>query len=294
MVNSKYEVLLKAIELKSITKAAESIGYTQSGVSHIINSIEQEIGFPIVARSKSGITWNPIGESLAPYIQAISDSERRFRQRIEDISSLASGRVNIGAFISASAFLLPRFIAEFSKTAPDIDVVVRVGDYQEVEKWLAEGEVDMAFTLSPTERPFKTTVILKDEIRAILPKDHPLLYYNYVPVEKIMEYPYIMYGYCNYRDFYNLDSYKKLIENAKYQVKDDATTISMVESGLGIALLSKMISSQYHFNVEYRSLKPKLYRNIVLATPLDMPLSPPAQKFYDSFMDYRITTAVPE
>ena len=41
----KYEVFEKIVELSSLTRAAEELGLTQSGVSHILASLEEEFGF---------------------------------------------------------------------------------------------------------------------------------------------------------------------------------------------------------------------------------------------------------
>lgn len=48
----KYEVLLKAVELGSLTHAAEVMGLTQSGVSHIVGSIESELGVRLLNRGQ--------------------------------------------------------------------------------------------------------------------------------------------------------------------------------------------------------------------------------------------------
>jgi hypothetical protein len=50
----KYDVFLRVVELGSLTKAAEALGYTQSGVSHIIGSLEDELGFPLLLRGRAG------------------------------------------------------------------------------------------------------------------------------------------------------------------------------------------------------------------------------------------------
>lgn len=42
MDTKKYEVFEKTVELSSLTKAAEELGLTQSGVSHIIAALEEE------------------------------------------------------------------------------------------------------------------------------------------------------------------------------------------------------------------------------------------------------------
>ena len=54
MAASKYEVLIKVAELGSLTKAAEALGYSQSNISHVISALEEEFGFPLFLRGRSG------------------------------------------------------------------------------------------------------------------------------------------------------------------------------------------------------------------------------------------------
>ena len=42
----KCEAFVRAVELGSLSKAAEELGYTQSGISHMMQSLEEEVGFP--------------------------------------------------------------------------------------------------------------------------------------------------------------------------------------------------------------------------------------------------------
>ena len=44
MDTKKLEALLTAVELGSFTRAAEVLGYTQSGLTHMMNSLEKDIG----------------------------------------------------------------------------------------------------------------------------------------------------------------------------------------------------------------------------------------------------------
>nr|MCR5022019.1 LysR family transcriptional regulator [Ruminococcus sp.] len=50
-----YRILLRTVEIGNITKAAELLGYTQSGISRIIGKLEEELGTPIVTRNRTGI-----------------------------------------------------------------------------------------------------------------------------------------------------------------------------------------------------------------------------------------------
>ena len=51
MESKKLEALLMAVDLGSFTKAAEVMGYTQSGLTHMMNSLEREVGFRLNALS---------------------------------------------------------------------------------------------------------------------------------------------------------------------------------------------------------------------------------------------------
>ena len=51
---NKYRLMIKAIELGNLTKAASELGYTQSGASHQIKSVEEELGIKILQRDRSG------------------------------------------------------------------------------------------------------------------------------------------------------------------------------------------------------------------------------------------------
>ena len=53
MDTKKLEALLTAVELGSFTRAAEVLGYTQSGLTHMMNSLEKDIGFTVLLRGRS-------------------------------------------------------------------------------------------------------------------------------------------------------------------------------------------------------------------------------------------------
>ena len=52
----KFKLFLDVAETNNFTKSGDRLGYTQSGVSHILKSLEEEVGFPLFIRSKHGVT----------------------------------------------------------------------------------------------------------------------------------------------------------------------------------------------------------------------------------------------
>ena len=57
----KVQALLAAVDRGSLTAAASDLGYTQSGLTHMMNSLEIELGLNLLVRSKSGVRLSPCG-----------------------------------------------------------------------------------------------------------------------------------------------------------------------------------------------------------------------------------------
>ena len=68
MDTKKYEALLASARLGSFTKAAQELGYTQSGLTHMMNALEQELGFPLLERGHYGTRLTERGAELEPAI----------------------------------------------------------------------------------------------------------------------------------------------------------------------------------------------------------------------------------
>ena len=76
MDTKKYEAFEKTVELQSLTRAAQELGLTQSGVSHMLSAIEAELQLPLLKRTRTGARLTPEGEQMMPYIHEIVRQER--------------------------------------------------------------------------------------------------------------------------------------------------------------------------------------------------------------------------
>lgn len=74
MDDKKLNALLAAVRLGSLSKAANELGYTQSGLTLMMKSLEAELGYPILARNYSGVKLTPKGEYLLPYIEEAANA----------------------------------------------------------------------------------------------------------------------------------------------------------------------------------------------------------------------------
>ena len=113
---SRYETLAAVVEQGSLTLAARQMGVTQSAVSHTIDCLEKELGFPVLKRRRAGVRLTDEGERLMPAVRALLSSAEQLGQTAASIRGLDTGLVRIGAFTSVAVHWLPAVLKEFQRT----------------------------------------------------------------------------------------------------------------------------------------------------------------------------------
>ena len=145
----KYMAFLKTVETGSFTKAAELLNYSQSGVSRMISDLEREWRIPLLERDRNGIRLTSDGSRLLPYAQSVCAEYRKLRMEVDDLHGVQSGMIRIGTFSSGAIHWVPNIIKAFQKDYPGVDYELLLGDYSEIEEWIAQGRVDCGFLRLP-------------------------------------------------------------------------------------------------------------------------------------------------
>ena len=103
MANSKYAAFIAAAEEGNMTAAAQKLGYTQSGVSHLVHTLEQELGVQLLIRSKAGVELSPEGNALIGHIRRLIAAENAVLGAAEELRGVERGTLRIGTFSSVAA-----------------------------------------------------------------------------------------------------------------------------------------------------------------------------------------------
>ena len=85
---SKCQAVLVASETGSFSAAAEHLNYTQSGITRMISSLEEELDFPIFIRNKKGVRLTENGKLMIPYFREIVDANQVATQVSEEIKGV--------------------------------------------------------------------------------------------------------------------------------------------------------------------------------------------------------------
>ncbi len=276
---NKYEVFLKVVELGSLTKAAEVLGFTQSGISHTISSLEMEFGFSLLLRNRSGVKLTVNGEQVVPAMREIIKWNEQLKQQVADIHGLETGTITIGTFTSVSVHWLPGMIKEFRREYPYIDFKLMEGGYLEIEQWIESGLIDCGFISLPTREKFEVFSLKKDRMLAILSKDHPLAQAPYMPLAQITHEDFIIQKAGSDYDARRVLEKAGIHPNIKFTAGDDSAIIAMVENGLGISILPEMVITRQNHNVAMLELEERSFRSLGIAVNSLKYASPAARRF---------------
>lgn len=118
---SKYLAFVKTVEYGSFTKAAKMLNYSQSGISRMINDLEQDWSITLLERGKSGVRLTSDGTRLLPYVKSVCDEYEKLKMQIDELNGLQSGLIRIGTFSSVATHWLPNIIKNFQKDYPNIE-----------------------------------------------------------------------------------------------------------------------------------------------------------------------------
>lgn len=278
----KYEVLLKAADLGNLTRAGEELGYTQSGVSHMLKSLEEEFGFPLLVRGRRGVSLTAEGKIVEPILRELLKNEIRLNQLVDELNGLETGHISIAALTSVSLHWLPRIIKKFNTIYPNIKVELRREDgVRQAKELLSQNEVDLAFISYQKNLNFDWIHLRGDRLMAIMPEDYPEVEENRFPMKRFETEPFLMTEFGHDYDIYEALEKSRVQVNMKFSPLDDHVTMSMVESGLGLSILPELLLQNNPYKIRTMPLEGGYSRILGVALPSVEQASPAVKKFLD-------------
>jgi len=281
----KYQAFLKVVDLGSISRAADQLGYTQSAVSRMVADIEDEWGFNLLHRSRGGLSLSSEGIAMLPYIKELCNKYQCMQERADDLRGLETGFIRIGSCASVSTQLLPTILKEFKNRYPGIDFQLKNMEYSDTEDAILAGEIDCGFISAPFEDDIDFTHVWRDRLLIALPAEHPMAGESSFPVKQLKNERVIKLtdeGSNEVAKFHaQLNERLDAPLDIFCEVNDDYSVMSMVESGLGVSILSELVTRRMPFDIVLKELDKPIYRDIGIAVRKGTHPSPATEKFLE-------------
>ena len=242
MDSKKLEILMTAADLGSFTRASEVVGYTQSGLTHMMNALEREVGFPLLQRNRSGIQLTRQGAQLMPAIREFLQANANLENQIRIIAEEKTEVIRIAAYSSIAMHWMPEILYRFRRLCPEVNVDLRMVDHAlEPFELLESGQTDVIFASRQNYSFCDWTPLYNEKMYAILPRDYPLGDREAFPLEEFSGLEFLMpYGRFDI-DVHSAMEPVGVKLNANTTRVDDETLIRMVGRGLGVSMMTELM-----------------------------------------------------
>lgn len=137
-------ILKEVAYSKSISKAAENMGYVQSNITAHIKKLETELNTTLLIRNNKGVTLTNEGEKLLYQAEQIISLVDKTVKSFQETSK----SMKIGTTQTIAGYLLPQCLVEYQKIFPNVSISVVTSSQNDIEKQLIQEQIDCIFTNS--------------------------------------------------------------------------------------------------------------------------------------------------
>ena len=285
MDSKKLEALAVAAEHGSFTRAAQQLGYTQSGLTHMMNSLEREIGFPVLVRDRRGVRLTPAGQRILPMVQQCLAANQALEREISLVNSHQEDTIRIASYASIAMHWLPELIEQFRRRHEGVGIDVQMGSVEEVYRWVKEGKVDMAFASRQENSTLDWTPLKPDPLLVILPRNFDTGGAASLDVRRLEGQEFLMPSLGFHLDIMRALNRCGVTPVIRDTQVSDTVIISMVEHGLGVSILSRLVLQGRSDDVLALPLDPPAVRELGIATRPRKDLRPIVRRFISFTVD---------
>jgi DNA-binding transcriptional LysR family regulator len=273
---------LRVAEIKSFTRASEQLGIAQPALSLLIRDLETELKLRLFDRTTRAVMLTDAGrEFQTSAVRIVAELESAVHSAHE-FSQKRKGRVVVAAPPLLAAVILAKAIKEFEKQHPAIKVVLADVPTDRILEMIRIGEADIGVgTFPPNESEMDCTLILKDSLLAFCCAGSELSRLRTVSWADLDEQSLILLNRDSGIRVLAEGAMKQsgLSVNPKFEVRHITSALSLVDAGLGIAILpTYACAAMCSLNVVARLLiQPEVSREISVIKARGRSLSPASE-----------------
>src|SRR6201987_3906524 len=280
---ARLQILREVAYGGSVSAAAESLSYTQSAVSQQIAALEAEAGIALLERHPRGVSLTAAGQTLVGHAEGILARVDSAEAALGAIAGLRAGKLRLASFPTAGATLVPRAIAAFRESYPDVELLLSEGEPEEIAPRLRRGELDLAllyeFDAATVIPGVRTVTLLEDPMYVALAREHPLAAKGTLRLEDLAGDAWVQPpgGSPCARHVVRCCHAAGFEPRVSFHSDDYQTVQGLVAAGVGVALIPELALSSTRDDIAIRSLAPAPpLRRVVAAMPSAARLVPAA------------------
>ena len=240
-------------------RAAERLNMTQPPLSRQIQLLEHQLGVALFTRSTRSVALTAAGRAFFVEAQALLDQAHRAAQRARSAALGESGSLTISFVASAVYDFLPRAITQVRRQQPGVAInLLETTTFEQLQALRAR-RVDLAVVREPLQQPgLVSESLLREPFVLATPAEHPLAQHPAPTLAMLHSEPFILYAHGAWQPFNELHTglfrANGIQPDYVQSLGSTLTILSLVNAGLGLALVPRGASAIRFQQVRFREL----------------------------------------
>jgi len=227
----------------TLAAAAEVLGLSAPAVHTQLRILEENLQCKMVDRSGAhGARLTPEGLAVLAADSTIQNALQSCLQKVRALKDGQTGLVVLGV-VSTGKYFAPGLVAKLRKHYPDIDVVLRVGNRDEIMRALQQQSIELAIMGRPPRAPaVKLERIGTHPHIIIVAPDHPMAGKQNITPEELLAETFIAREHGSGTRILLIRYLDGFGDGAPYRFIEMGTNETIkqaVIAGLGIAMISQ-------------------------------------------------------
>jgi len=257
--SSHLQVLIALSQSESISKAAESLGVTQSAVSQTLKTLEGKVGFALLARHGKNVTLTENGRKLAKvaksYLKRIEDTIDQIHQDAQEVR----GSLHVGTLAGLGKSWITSRIIDYLNEHPELEVKVSMDFPENLIRRFERGDVDCLILPDYQVPAWASSWVLHEEHTVLVFPDHKdFKITDKTELKDVLQMPVVMFEENDPLFFrWCKEHYGALPRQVKTRlvVNSFGKILQAVYDGLGVAVVPTHVLSRSFFKDKIKTLK---------------------------------------
>jgi DNA-binding transcriptional LysR family regulator len=297
--------IIKALASEnSFTRAAEILFISQPSLSKQLKILENRLGILLINRNNNKVSLTDAGKLFLQYAERILALCEESCRALNDLQQGDRGNLTVGASQTIGTYLMPRVLALFAQSYPQIYLKVQVDTTRIIAKNVADRNIDIAVVGGDVPENLKKNLeiesFVEDELSLIIPKSHPFARKNKKIINKddLYHLNFITLSpNSNIRKFIDNILIQNQIETKQFNIIMQLNSIEAIKTAVSLGLGAAFVSSSaIEKELELQTIEIikieniKITRTLSIITNTNCYKSKALQFFYNELWSLKNTT----
>ncbi len=237
------EVFSYVVETGSVTEAARHLHLTQPTVSLQLKRLSEAVGEPLFYADKKGMQLTDSGYIVYAAALDMLGRVNDLQDQLDSVQEGQQGRFSI-AMVNTAQYVLPRLLGPYSKTFPDVDLTLEIGNREQVLQRFNQQLDDIyIFSHPPALDHAAAARFLRNPLVIIAAEDHPFATQKNVSMIDLLQERFLLRepGSATRMLFDGWLQTQGLQLNRTLQMASNEAIRVGVAAGMGVAVISRHV-----------------------------------------------------